>query len=689
MRILAVIVILCAPLCIGCNSGKSDYDAGIAAYKRGHYSVALSNFESRAMEGDPVAQFCLGFMYNNGKGVAKNVTKAEKWYTKAAEQDYAVAQNNLAVIKYQSVDKALDSSKMEEFIHKLNDAVKSTGPEIKVGEQDSHTIMRYNLALLFAKVAKSPELKSLFKSLDSEDIDFNTAVVLLIKSASEKGFPPAQDQLATIFRDGLWGEVPDREEAIKLYREAAEQGYALAQYNLAEMMDEDLTKIITDRNLAKKINGNGVNEKMKDNIKDWYTKAAEQGYALAQYKLGGLYEDLANYATNDNEKVENQRESVKWYTKAADQGDVSAQSQLSMIYGAGWGVHENSETAVRLAFKAAQGGDAWAAYMLGGEFSGTYKKGLGGNGISQDDAESYYWYSLALKNKDTFKNTIGPAVNEPEVGWINYISESRKKVGRKLSDKEKSRIQERVDNWKPKVLKSVGTGFYIDKKHVLTNAHVARVSREKPNREWDEIRINFRLVEEKPDSVNWDVDLALLVDQSKEVDTFAKFRNNRVEVGEMIALFGYPQSYSLSYSGNGTSGQISGLVGAKYDETRPDYELFSENLFQHTAPQQGGNSGGPVFDLAGNVVGVAVSGWKEVGIENINFAIKSNVVTEFLRKNGIKPTPGDLRKRTDYLTDIYENIYEETRKFTVPVWCYENKDEDPLPLVEITINNLK
>ena len=73
---------------------SSNYDAGLAAYHRGHYEVAMYDFESRAIKGDPVAQFCLGFMYKHGKGVPHNREKAIAWYTKAAEQGYAPAQND-------------------------------------------------------------------------------------------------------------------------------------------------------------------------------------------------------------------------------------------------------------------------------------------------------------------------------------------------------------------------------------------------------------------------------------------------------------------------------------------------------------------------------------------------------------------------------------------------------------------
>ena len=77
---------------------SSSYDAGIAAYERGHYEIAMYDFEKRAVQGDPVAQFCLGYMYKQGKGVPLDLQKAIGWYTKAAEQDYVPAQNDLGVV---------------------------------------------------------------------------------------------------------------------------------------------------------------------------------------------------------------------------------------------------------------------------------------------------------------------------------------------------------------------------------------------------------------------------------------------------------------------------------------------------------------------------------------------------------------------------------------------------------------
>ena len=69
-------------------------------------------------------------------------------------------------------------------------------------------------------------------------------------------------------------------------RKAAEQGYAEAQFNLGCCYDC----------------GNGVAEDKQEAAK-WYRKAAEQGYAMAQYNLGNCYykgERLLMYVRETN-----------------------------------------------------------------------------------------------------------------------------------------------------------------------------------------------------------------------------------------------------------------------------------------------------------------------------------------------------------------------------------------------------
>lgn len=74
---------------------SADFKAGVAAYKRGDFEAALRAWRPLAEQGNPNAQFNLGLMYNNGKGVPKDDVEAMKWYRMAAEQGYANAQFNL------------------------------------------------------------------------------------------------------------------------------------------------------------------------------------------------------------------------------------------------------------------------------------------------------------------------------------------------------------------------------------------------------------------------------------------------------------------------------------------------------------------------------------------------------------------------------------------------------------------
>ncbi|MCY2935316.1 MAG: tetratricopeptide repeat protein, partial [Planctomycetota bacterium] len=55
-------------------------------------------YRKAAEQGDSMAQFNLGLMYYNGRGVPQDNTEAAKWYRKAAEQGHANAQCNLGLM---------------------------------------------------------------------------------------------------------------------------------------------------------------------------------------------------------------------------------------------------------------------------------------------------------------------------------------------------------------------------------------------------------------------------------------------------------------------------------------------------------------------------------------------------------------------------------------------------------------
>jgi len=80
-------VALAVALLIGlATPSQADYQDGLAAYVRGDYATALQEFKPPAEQGNANAQFFLGYMYKDGKGVPQNHAEAAKWFRKAAEQ---------------------------------------------------------------------------------------------------------------------------------------------------------------------------------------------------------------------------------------------------------------------------------------------------------------------------------------------------------------------------------------------------------------------------------------------------------------------------------------------------------------------------------------------------------------------------------------------------------------------------
>ncbi|MDE0316943.1 MAG: tetratricopeptide repeat-containing serine protease family protein [Candidatus Poribacteria bacterium] len=641
----------------------SNYDAGIAAYERGHYEMAMYDFEQRAVvRNDPVAQFCLGFMYKHGLGVPPDPRRAIEWYTKAAKQGYMPAQNDLGVIYGRIGEQALllgEESGIEMLIKALkwfHDAGNQGNPAAQ-----------FNAALM-CRLTATLSLAVSFSTNPTKTGEFHHLVVSWNEKAASQNYPPAQYELATIYRTGSLGTTKDAKRALELLTKAAtpnpnaalryKNGYPLAQHDLATMYARD---------------GN-FTEAVK-----WYQMAAIQvvaarGVAESQFHLGLAY----HKGDGVNQDI---KEAAKWYQMAADRGYPSAQNSLSVLYSEGTGVPYNPEMASRLAFQAAQQGNAIAQANIGKAFA----EGLEGlDAIPQDDVEAYYWYSLAIKDKASLDKAQDP-------NFATEASEAFETVGHKLTKDQKNAIRKRVNEWKPRILYGSGTGFYINKTHVLTNAHVVRWEDDYgTEHEFNEVRLGFRYVKEKLSSADSEIDLALLIDSSQNTET-ATFRSHPVDLGEEIAVFGYPLSSVLSYRGNGTSGRVSGLTST-IDDLQPD------NRFQHTAPTQKGNSGGPVLNTAGNVIGVVVSAlnpflrWKgdQIRIEdrqNVNFAIKFNIIKEFLEKNNV--TGYAVTENLSNPINLKE-IYVKAEKFTVPVLGFVNKPEmEPLQFEEIGIDRLE
>jgi S1-C subfamily serine protease len=172
-----------------------------------------------------------------------------------------------------------------------------------------------------------------------------------------------------------------------------------------------------------------------------------------------------------------------------------------------------------------------------------------------------------------------------------------------------------------------GSGFAVsDATHIVTNAHVVEQCRSV------RVLLGTRAEPARVLAADAQADLALL-QANLAMPRLALRGAPAVRLGESVIAFGFPLTGSLSQEGNVTTGNVSALAGLRDD---PAY-------LQMTAPVQPGNSGGPLLDDAGNVIGVitakldAVAMAKRTGDipQNVNFAVKASVLEDFLQRHGV------------------------------------------------------
>lgn len=81
-------------LMAGAAPAYADTKAGVDAWSRGEYEIAVKEWRKPAMEGDADAQFNLGQAYKLGRGVKTDLDVALDWYRKAAAQGHLQASDS-------------------------------------------------------------------------------------------------------------------------------------------------------------------------------------------------------------------------------------------------------------------------------------------------------------------------------------------------------------------------------------------------------------------------------------------------------------------------------------------------------------------------------------------------------------------------------------------------------------------
>jgi hypothetical protein len=167
---------------------------------------------------------------------------------------------------------------------------------------------------------------------------------------------------------------------------------------------------------------------------------------------------------------------------------------------------------------------------------------------------------------------------------------------------------------------ATGSGFLVnDAGWVLTNAHVVEGC--------DVIRTSG-LGDAASVITDTEADLALVLFRGDHEGEPLPLRKDPARLTEEVAALGFPLSDILGSEIRATTGTVSSLAGIQAD---PRY-------IQLSAPLQSGNSGGPVLDVDGNVIGIATAkldGDGEEEYQNINFAVTAREAVRFITENGL------------------------------------------------------
>ena len=297
--------------------------------------VARQWLIQEAEKGDKNAQYKLGQIYEEGKGLEKDLSKAAIWYIKGAHQGEIYSKHKLEELALLGIEAA-----QQWLIQQAEKGDKNA--QYKLGQiYEEGKGLEKDLSkagIWYIKAAHQGKIYSKRKLEELALLGIEVAQQWLIQQA-EKGDPSAQLNLGYMYCKGKRVAV-DRKKAFKWFSKAAQQGYAEAQFSLGCRYD----------------NGEGIVEDKKEAVK-WYQKAAEQGHAKAQFNLG-----LMHY--NGEGVVVDKEEALKWFRKAAYQGNAKAQVNLGLMYDKGERVAVDRAEALKWFRKAADQGNAKAQFNL-------------------------------------------------------------------------------------------------------------------------------------------------------------------------------------------------------------------------------------------------------------------------------------------------------------------------------------
>lgn len=173
-------------------------------------------------------------------------------------------------------------------------------------------------------------------------------------------------------------------------------------------------------------------------------------------------------------------------------------------------------------------------------------------------------------------------------------------------------------------LRGIGSGFFVTSDgYLLTNFHVVKEARKV------EVKYKTHVFPAKVVQVDAVNDLALLKVAGTDFAKLAISRQDSADLGDEVFTIGFPNIDMQGIEPKYTDGKISSLSGMRDDPSE----------YQISVPVQPGNSGGPLCDVNGDVVGIVVARLNDLAAlresgavpQNVNYAVKAKHALRLLQ----------------------------------------------------------
>ncbi len=265
---LSVVMLLSLPA-ISARTAENAFAMGWQAYQRGDFLTARKYWRPLADQGNALAQYNMGVLYAEGRGVDTDRGRAMAWWRRAAKNGYLAASHNLALALIEDASLRGNRKAAAEALHLLRRA--ADGGLVR---------SQYTLAQMYAYGVGVRRDDAIARRL--------------LREAAASGLPAAQYNLGKFLRDGRGGPR-DPAGAASWFEKAALQGHVRAQSRLAvryargEGVKRDPVTALAWAMLA----AEGGDELAQENAKALRRRLSPAAIARARAKAARLRDKIA------------------------------------------------------------------------------------------------------------------------------------------------------------------------------------------------------------------------------------------------------------------------------------------------------------------------------------------------------------------------------------------------------------